>query len=162
MKKTPRRSLIRNENAISEEFTSLPALSVVMIGFTLFLVLIANVYSSYALRVSSLDKYQTADLISTKLTNPNCYFIKEGGLVDLPALKTLASNAMLNSMREQYKRSDFDFIIRVSWEVYSMDFPENLGDNLGDRVAVSRDIGVYLNEAQTVPGKLTVILWSLK
>ncbi|MDH7517027.1 MAG: hypothetical protein QHH19_01590 [Candidatus Thermoplasmatota archaeon] len=162
MKKTPLRSLIKNEKAVSEEFTSLPALSVVMIGFTLFFILIANVYSSYAMRVSSIDKYQTADLISAKLTNLDCFFIKEGGLVDLPKLKTPVGNAILNSMREQYKRSDFDFIIRVSWGAYSMDFPETLSDNLGDRVAVSKDVGIYLNEAQTVPGKLTVILWSLK
>jgi len=162
MKKTPIRSLIKDTKAISEEFTSLPALSVVMIGFTLFILLIANVYSSYALKVSSLDKYQTADFISTKLTNPDCYFIKEGGLVDLLALKTPTSNAILNSMREQYKRSDFDFIIRVSWGSYSVDFPEDPVYNVGDRVAVSKDIGVYLNEAQTVPGKLTIILWSLK
>lgn len=162
MKKTPLRSLIKNEKAISEEFTSLPALSVVMIGFTLFFILIANVYSSYAMRIDSLDKYKTADFISTKLTNPDCCFIKEGGLVDLPKLYSSESNILLQSMKNDYKSSDFDFIIRISWDKNSEDFPEDLPSNIGDRVAVTKDVGVYLNEAQTVPGKLTIILWNLK
>jgi len=162
MKKTPFRSLIRNEKAISEEFTSLPALSVVMIGFTLFFVLIANVYSSYAMRVDSLDKYKTADFISTKITNPDCYFIKEGGLIDLPRLHSIESNILLQSMKNKYKSSGFDFVLRISWDKNSEDFPENLPSNINDRVAVTKDVGIYLNEAQTVPGKLTIILWNLK
>ncbi len=28
-----------------------------------------------------------------------------------------------------------------------------------NRVAVSKDVGIYLNEAQTVPGTLTIVLW---
>ncbi len=162
MKKTPLRSLIKNEKAISEEFTSLPVLSVVMIGFTLFFILIASVYSSYAMRIDALDKYKTADFISTKLTNPDCYFIKEGGLVDLPKLHSTESNILLQSMRNNYKSSDFDFILRISWDKNSEDFPENLPSNIGDRIAVTKDVGVYLNEVQTLPGKLTIILWNLK
>jgi len=163
MKKTPLRSFIGDEKAVSEEFTSLPALSVVMIGFTLFFVLLANVYTSYGIRVESIGKYQTADLIATKLTNPDCFFIREGKLADLPELHKDESDDKLNSIREEYRASSVNFIVRVSWwdgnEVKSEDFPEDLPDDIGDRVAVSRDVGVYLNEAQTSPGKITVILW---
>ena len=165
MKKTPLRSFIGDEKAVSEEFTSLPALSVVMIGFTLFFVLLANVYTSYGIRVESIGKYQTADLIATKLTNPDCFFIREGKLANLPELRKDGSNDKLNSIREEYRASSVNFIVRVSWwdgnEVKSEDFPEDLPDDIGDRVAVSRDVGVYLNEAQTSPGKITVILWSI-
>jgi hypothetical protein len=166
MRRTPFRSFILDETAVSEEFTSLPALSVVMIGFTLFFVLLANVYASYGLRVESLEKYQTADFIATKLTNPDCFFIKEGGLVDLPELRSYGNDDKLNSMRQEYKASNVNFTVRVSWqdgnEIKSEDFPENLPDYIGDRVAVSRDVSVYLNEAQTSPGKLTIILWNIR
>ena len=82
------KAFLKDENAVSEEFTSLPALSVVMIGFTLFILLIANTYMAYEQRIDSLEKYQTGYFIATKLTNPDCYFIKEGGIVDLPLMQT--------------------------------------------------------------------------
>jgi hypothetical protein len=166
MRRTPLRSFILDENAVSEEFTSLPALSVVMIGFALFFVLLTNVYTSYGLRVESLEKYQTADFIATKLTNPDCFFIREGGLVDLPELRIDGSGDKLNSIRSEYKASHVNFTVRISWQEGDTakfeDFPKNLPESIGDRIAVSRDVGVYLNEAQTSPGKLTIILWNIR
>ena len=154
------KNFIKNDDAVSEEFTTLPALSVVMIGFTLFILLIANTYKACDARISSLEKYQIADFIATKLTNPNCFFIKAGGLVDLPLLKKTESREKLNSIREEYRRMHMDFVVRISWKSMYLDFPEDLPLNVGDRVAVSKDVGVYLNVAQTKPGKLTIIIWS--
>jgi hypothetical protein len=159
-KKSLIRGFIRDETAVSEEFTALPSLSVVMIGFTLFFVLLANVYVSYELRVESLEKYQTADFIAGKLTNPDCQFIKTGGAVNLPLLRSDIGKLNLSSLREEYKASGVNFTVRVSWEGIYEDFPEVLPITIGDRIAVSRIVGVYLNEAQTMPGKLTVITWS--
>ena len=167
VKTISRRRLIKDENAVSEEFTALPALSVVMIGFALFIVLIANTYSAYNTRIDSLDKYQTADFIATKLTNPDCFFIMEGGIVDLSILENSAiSDDKLNAIRQEYESSGINFILRISYESTTKDFPSNpdpatLLANAGDRVAVSKDVGIYINEAQTKPGKLTIISWSV-
>ena len=155
------RPIINNNKAISEEFTSLPALSVVMIGFTLFLVLMANTYNAYETRVESLEKYKTAEFIATKLTNPDCFFIKEGGILNIESLETAESKQKLNTLRDEYKTSGFDFIIRINWDTDLQDFPESLPSYVEDRVAVSKEIGICLNEAQTKPGTLTVILWSV-
>ena len=149
---------LKDENAVSEEFTSLPALSVVMIGFTLFILLIANTYAAYEHRIDSLEKYQTGYFIATKLTNPDCYFIKEGGIVDLSLLRN--DKDALNLLRDKYKTSGVNFIVRINWDIGSEDFPEELPAGVGDRVAVSKNVGIYLNEAQTTPGKLTIIMWS--
>jgi len=159
--KTKLKLLICDNKAISEEFTTLPALSVVMIGFTLFIVLMANTYNAYENRVDSLEKYKTADFIATKLTNPDCFFIEEGGIVDVEVLKTVESQAKLTTLKDEYKSSGYDFILRVSWDTSHQDFPEDLSANIDSRVAVSKDVGIYLNEAQTKPGKLTIILWSV-
>ena len=157
-----RRSLIEDENAVSEEFTSLPALSIVMIGFALFILLIATTYSAYTTRIDSLDKYQTADFIVTKLTNPNSFLIKEGGVVDLDLL--INSEAEINELRNKYRSSGIDFIIRVSYDGKVEKIPSNADDllsNSGNRVAVSKNVGIYLNQAQTKPGKITVIAWGV-
>jgi len=165
VKKMNPRPFIKDKNAISEEFTTLPALSVVMIGFALFILLMANTYTAYNTRIDSLDKYQTADFIATKLTNPDCYFMREGGVVDLPLLDSsdpALSDDKLNAMREEYKPAGVSFSICVSWESGSKYFPDDsLPVDIGDRIAVSRTVSVYLNEAQTKPGKLTIITWSV-
>ena len=155
------RRLIKNKEAVSEEFTALPALSVVMIGFTLFFLLIANTYNSYEDRIESLEKYKTADFIATKLTNPDCFFIKEGGLVNVDLLKSSESKEKLNALKNEYRSTGYDFTLRISWETSQQDFPEHLPAEVNERVAVSKDVGVYLNEAQTKPGTLTIILWSV-
>jgi hypothetical protein len=157
----PLRGFIENDRAVSEEFTSLPALSVVMIGFALFILLISNTYNAYEIRIDSIEKYKTADFIATKLTNPDCFFMDEGGVVNISLLETSESLNELNSIRNTYKTSGIDFIIRISWDSTSEDYPENLPNYVGDRVAVSRSISVYLNPAQTRPGRLTVITWSV-
>ena len=160
------RKIIKDENAISEEFTALPALSVVMIGFTIFVILISNTYSAYNVKIDNLEKYQIADFIATKLTNPDCYFMMEGGVVNLPLLDSsnpALSDDKLNAMRKQYNTAGVNFSINVNWEGgIAKFFPENsLPLDIGDRVAVSKTISVFLNEAQTKPGKLTIITWSV-
>lgn len=154
------KKFIHDEKAVSEEFTSLPALSVVMIGFTLFFVLLATVYTAYGVRVESLEKYQTADFIATKLTNPDCYLMREGGVVDLPLLNSDDGKSALYLIRDEYKTAGVNFTLRISWDNTYEDFPENLPDYIGDRVAVSKSVGIYLNEVQIVPGKLTIIMWN--
>ena len=161
VRRPPLKGFIKNDKAISEEFTSLPALSVVMIGFALFILLIANTYNAYGIRIDSIEKYKTADFIATKLTNPDCFFMEEGGIVNISLLETSESLDKLNSIRNTYKTSGVDFIIRLSWDSTYEDYPEDLPNDVGDRVAVSRSISVYLNPAQTRPGRLTVITWSV-
>jgi len=155
------RKIISNKKAISEEFTTLPALSVVMIGFTIFFLLVANTYNAYENRIESLEKYKTADFIATKLTNPDCFFIKEGRIVNIDLLENDESKQKLKSLKDEYRSSGFDFILRISWNSNQKDFPDELPTDIADRIAVSKNIGVYLNEAQTKPGKLTIIVWSV-
>lgn len=159
------RDIVNNNEAISEEFTSLPALSIVMIGFSVFLLLMANTYSAYVSRIESLDKYQAANFLKTKLTNPDCFFIKEGGLVDLSTLDdTSTSDTKINELRKKYRGQGIDFILQVSYQDIQKRYPSNADGLLiqsGDRVASSKSIGIYINPAQTFAGQLTVITWEV-
>jgi hypothetical protein len=151
------RYFLGDEHAVSEEFTILPALSIVMIGFALFAVLLAQTYTAYEERMDRLQNYQTADGIVHKLTNPDCYFIREGGLIDVSTLQN--DTGSLQILCEQYERSGVIFLLRLQWYNLTQDFPETLSIAPMNRIAVSKDVGIYLNEAQTVPGTLTIVLW---
>ncbi len=158
---SPWNSFIQDEKATSEEFTSLPALTVVVIGFTLFVALLARIYTSYETRVDILENYKIASSIVSKLTNPNCLYIRPGSNIDLATLQSREGRLALNITRHEYQNSSIDFIVRLNWNNSAEDFPIELPEKTNDRVAVSTYIDVYLNEARTIPAKFTVILWRI-
>jgi hypothetical protein len=151
------RCFFADNYAVSEEFTSLPALSIVMIGFALFVVLLAQAYLTYEERMEQLQEYQTVDALASKLTNPDCFFMREGGLVDVSVLRQDTSS--LQRICDQWRRSGVAFFLRLHWDDITEDFPGTCSTTSSHRVAVSHLVGVYLTDAQTIPGVLTVILW---
>jgi hypothetical protein len=151
------RCFLTNKQAISEEFTTLPALSLVMIGFTLFIILLVQTHTAYETRIDLLENYQTADQIACKLMNPDCYFIREGGLIDLSVLQN--DRESFQMIHEQYQKSGVTFFLRLRWNENTEDYPLPLPPKSINRVAISKDVGVFLSDAQTVPGTLTIILW---
>jgi hypothetical protein len=152
-----RRNFLIDEQAVSEEFTVLPALSIVMIGFTLFVVLLAQTYTAYGERINQLQNYQTASSIVRKLTNPDCFFIRDGGLIDLFLLQN--DTESLHLFCEQYQKSGIIFLVRLHWNNNTQDFPNTTISIPSNRIAISSNVGVYLNEGQTIPGTLTIIVW---
>jgi hypothetical protein len=151
------RYFLKNEEAVSEEFTNLPVLSIVMVGLTLFIVLLAQTYIVYTDRVGRLQRYQTADALMQRLTNPDCFFIREGGLIDVSYLKK--ENSMLQYFFERYTKNGFCYLFQLQWDNQSWVYPENVTPSQGNRIAMSMPFGIYLNEAQTVLGTLTIMLW---
>lgn len=156
-------SFIKDERGISEEFTSLPALVVVMIGFALFFALIGGVYYSYNEKVSRVDKYETANFVLEKITSvegslAKAGVLKEGGVVDNETFNSLTGE----DMTEIIEKSDVvgvEFGLRLNHEKMSGDIETPNIASAKDRVAASKEIPVYLNAAETVPGELTVIVW---
>lgn len=152
-----RQIFLEDTRAVSEEFTSLPALTVVMVGFTLFLVLLANTITGYEERTENLQNYQTAVFILIKFTNPDCSYIRSGGLIDIERLKT--DDASLQILMQKYKDSGLNVLLHLCWENTSRDFPQFNITGIYNRIAVSKNVGIYLNDARTVPGTLTIIVW---
>ncbi len=163
-KHTSLRSFYHNDAAVSEEFTALPAIAVVMIGFTLFILLVANVYQAYEERIDSIQKYQTADFIATKLTNKDSPFIQSAGIIQYMNFKNFQNEPTWNELQKKYKSAGIGFMLKLTWDTGFLEVKPSSSFNLatiGNRVAVSRDISIQLNPAETVPGKLTIITWKV-
>ncbi|MFO7677074.1 MAG: hypothetical protein R6V50_01645 [Thermoplasmatota archaeon] len=158
------RKIIDNQNAVSEEFTTLPSITIILVGFALFILLIANTYSAYESRIESIQKYQTANFIATKLTNSDCQFIQEAGSVRYNLFTIFDTTDQWDILQEEYKKSAIGFRILLSWDEGSYELnPSDYNSLLtGDRVAVSREVSIQLNHARTIPGKLTIITWSVE
>jgi hypothetical protein len=149
-----RRYFLRNEEAVSEEFTVLPALSVVIIGFALFAVLLAQTYIAYTNHINQLYRYQTADRILQKIINPDCFFIRSPGIVDLHLLQN--NTEMLQGYFHRYPSLEALCRVQIHWGNHTWFYPEISSSASLDYVAISKVVGVYCNEAQTLPGIITV------
>jgi len=150
-------TFLKDNTAISEEFTVIPALCIVMVGFALFVALMSQTYITFTDHMNRLQNYQTADRILQRLTRSDCFFVKEAGLIDIQVL--LNDTLSLQTILEQYKKSGIVFFLRFSWDNRTMVFPETLVRGSFRYTAVSKEIALFLNEAQTTPGALTVFLW---
>ena len=154
-------SFINDERGISEEFTSLPALTVVMIGFGLFIALIAGAYYSYNDRIESIDKYEAANFVLEKMTITlrEEKIIREGEIIDKIQFKKSVHN--YKAIVEKSGIVGINFGLKLSYEenggIHSIEWDNIPSDK--DVVAVSKQVAVYLNEAETVPGILTVFVW---
>jgi hypothetical protein len=151
------RYFLKNEEAVSEEFTVLPALSVVMIGFALFVLLVAQTYDAYTDRIDRLQTYQIVEGFFQKILNPDCFFIKPPCVVDLRLLQNDTSS--LQRYVEQYTRSGLNYYLLIQWDNQTWCSLEDIETHSLNYVAVSKPIGIYLNEAQTVLGTVTLSLW---
>ena len=153
------RVFITNNTAISEEFTSLPALMIVMISFTLFIIVLVQSYASYQNRLTILNNFEIADFLSQKICNPENVFIREGGLLDLPVLISQENREKLNQTRQKYQTIGKDFTIRIRWDTGFFDVPISMPPNNSNQIAITHDISLYFNPAITSIGKITIIIW---
>ncbi len=160
---------INDRKGISEEFTSLPALAVVMIGFALFFTMMAGVYYQHNERVKSLDNYETANFVLEKLTSTNGLLAEKGiivgGVIDKEKFEIDGSKQhVIKTMIEESGIVGIEFGFKlVYWEKGEKQPPiewTNIPDNV-DKAAASKQVAVRLNDAEIVPGVLTVIIWEV-
>jgi hypothetical protein len=150
------RLLSSNEEAVTEEYTALPALCVVVIGLALFFLLLAHAYAMPQAQSETIRMYHTAELLTEKLLDPANAFIQPGGILDLDILT--GASAPLDRLRQAYSPSGFDFLIRLTINTTTITLPTNATIHTPN-TTVTRTIPVLLSPAQTTPGRLTVVLW---
>jgi len=126
-----------------------------MIGFSLFLVLLAHTYTAYQERMIQVQYFQIAEGLLDKCTNPDSPMMRNG-LIDVPRLENTTD---IMRLRDEYHASNISFVLRLRYLDIDHDFPEPPPSIMPYRIAASKQLGVFLNDAQTAPGTLTLILW---
>jgi hypothetical protein len=83
--------------------------------------------------------------------------VTEKGCIDLQSLQS--DSGYLKDMLHQYKKSGLCFLLRLQYDGYTNDFPTPTAAEPVQCIAVEKEVAIYLNEAQTIPGRLSIILW---
>ena len=150
-----RRRLVRDNSAVCEEFTAIPALIIISIGLTLFLIILSSAEESYDMQKESINVYQTANFLLMDILDPNTPIMREKGVINYPFLNSIDGRNYLESIRRQ--SNGINFSLLLSFDDRNQFYPSKPYN--GDRIAVSQPIAVYLNEVETIPGRITIIIW---
>lgn len=157
LQRTKKRTLLNDDNAISEEFTALPSLSLIMIGVVLFSILIISTYESYEAQNTKLSQIDIARYLLSKTIDPDQLYMLDGNIVDLSYFNRNVNISNLENIKEDLSNSGIDFSISLSWENNShWVFGQPPGF---DQMAVSRPISIAINPVDVVAGTITIVVW---
>lgn len=154
--KSVSKSFLSDNSAVAEEFSSLPALTIVVIGLSIFIVLIAQAYGAYVDREQSNELFEVANEILEDLTSHGSLVLASEGTID--------GSVFLNDDSSVKKVEDFfdlkyDGVILLSFDEFSLQLPQNKTIIDSVRVSVSKNAAIRLNDLETKNGVVSVIVW---
>ncbi|HDN96214.1 MAG TPA: hypothetical protein ENG71_04030 [Thermoplasmatales archaeon] len=146
---------LKDKRGVAEEFTSLPALVVVMIGFALFFAMLANLYISHNEKIKEAELAEVAHYVSIKLTNG------ESPLTDAPLIinKEKWNNTNLTTLKEYCNLSSYDYCLAIK---PSYGLKKFNGNPDGDKFVVSRKVAIKMEDGDVKYGKIFVTVWRKK
>jgi hypothetical protein len=151
--------LLHDQSAVAEEFTALPTLSVIMIGFTIFFILIAQAYQAYEQHQTRFEYIEKAKYLSNKLISPTTPFIQTGGLLNPNVLNSSIGRAYITSLQETLSLSSINFSIAIRYDENIMYIPDSPSHLANDRFGYSSYQPLIIDSFHIRPGILTVIVW---
>jgi len=156
-------SFTSDEKGMIEPYSELPAMALAVVGFIVFMAILAQAYTTYQEKSFIAGHFQDASNLASKLGKDSSLTGTRPGIIDSGKLETL--------------KNDPDEIIRKYGSYYNFMF--KLESNSGERaysiiikkpdsaepkvgVSVSIPVTVALNDVEEIPGTLTVRIWSKK
>ena len=156
-------SFINDEKGMIEPYSELPAMALAVIGFIIFIAVLAQAYTTYQEKSFIAGHFQDASNLASKLGKDSSLTGTRPGIIDSGKLETL--------------KNDPDEIIRKYGSYYNFMF--KVESNSGERaysiiikkpdsaepkagVSASIPVTIRLNDVEEIPGTLTVRIWSKK
>jgi len=156
-----RKPLLNNNEAISESFTVIPALAMVLIGFTIFSIIIASAYTTFDYHHDIINKFDGAQDILEKISSPNSPVTEDGSLFKLKDFNSIEAKEFFNQLLNKYQCYGYNFTIKLTFEnrIYWIFNPQSSDIILTNTYACTKIVSIVINDIQIVPGSLTVIFW---
>jgi hypothetical protein len=161
LKKGRSHSFTHDTTAVSETFTILPALSMVLIGFTIFSMIIAAAYTSFETKDNYTDMFEQSNNILEKISSPNACFTTDGNSIDYSLFSSEQANEYISLLQSEFSPYHLSFSVKLSFadEISWLPTSNSMDQITGNRYASSKQVSVRMNEVKTVPGILTVFLF---
>lgn len=156
-------SFINDEKGIIEPYSELPAMALAVVGFIIFMAVLAQAYTTYQEKSFIAGHFQDASNLAKKLGKESSLTGTRPGIIDSGKLESLK-----NDPDEIFKKygSYYNFMFKVESNsgerAYSIIIkkPDSGEQKVG--VSASIPVTVALNDVEEIPGTLSVRIWSKK
>ncbi len=151
--------LTSDERAVIEPHVDMPAMALAVVGFMVFIAIMSQAYWTYQQKSFISENYQDAANLAEKLSRDS---MLTGGVrpdvIDAQSLEELRNDP--DELMNKYG-AYYNFMLKVEVDAgrkYSMTITPDISiSEYG--VSSSIPVTVRLNDAQELPGKLTVKIW---
>lgn len=132
----------------------------ILIGFTIFSIVIATAYTTFDTNQRYVDKFELAEVLLEKISSPNAIFTVDSNLINAKTFNSEKSKNYLQQLQETYQLYSYSFAVKLSFEnmEYWIPAPRSNESIHVDTYASSKQVSVLINDVTTVPGRLTVVL----
>jgi nitrate reductase alpha subunit len=159
--KYTRKKITQDKYAISESFTVLPALAMILIGFTLFSILISSAYSTVDHQQDYNEMFKLSNEILEKISTPNSIITTDENSVRFDDFTSTRAELFIEELQKSYQPYGFSFAVKLSCNDLITFIPPSFLQNseIHNQYACSKQVTVELNEVTTLPGTLTIVFW---
>jgi hypothetical protein len=133
----------------------------VLIGFTIFSMIIASAYTAFNYQEQIIDKFECANDILNKISSPNSPVSEDGFLFSLKNFNSIEANEFFNQLLNKYQCYGYNFSIKLTCDngiCWSFN-PQSSYNFYINSYAITKIVSISVNDIQIVPGSLTVIFW---
>lgn len=133
----------------------------VLIGFTIFSILITSAYTSFENKQETIDMFELSEKILRKVSSPNAVFTFDGNKINLPSFTSDQATSYIQDIQDSFSPYGFIFVLKLSCEDTIVWLPEPPPEHPfnENRYASSKHVSVKINEVSILPGKITIVFW---
>ncbi|MCX9084407.1 MAG: hypothetical protein OIN87_06385 [Candidatus Methanoperedens sp.] len=156
-------SFFSDDRGMIEPYSELPAMALAVVGFIIFMAVLAQTYMTYQEKSFIAGHYQDASNLANKLGQDSSLIGTRPGIIDTEKLENLKKDP--NEILEKYG-SYYNLMFKV--ESNSMERSYNIiikkpgSSDPKAGVSASIPVTIRLNDVEELPGTLTVRIWSKK
>ena len=154
-------SFFNNDRAIVEPHADMPAMALAVVGFIVFIAVLSQAYGAFQDRAFIAENYQDAANLAEKLSRDAALTgSSRPDVIDAAKLEGLGNDPQ--ELVQKYG-AHYNFVLKVEVNTMSRIYTKIIKDPdiSGSKYGVSSSIPVTVrfNEAQELPGTLTVKIW---
>ncbi|HEY9207228.1 MAG TPA: hypothetical protein VIO58_15050 [Candidatus Methanoperedens sp.] len=154
-------SFTSDDLGVMEPYADLPSMALAVVGFIIFIALVAQAYTAYQQKAFVAEHYQDAANLAEKLSKDSALLSStRTDVIGAAEIEKISGNP--EELFQKYG-SYYNFMFKVetnqAGRAYSavIKDPDVSESKIG--VSASVPVTVKLNEVQEVPGTLTVRMW---
>lgn len=156
-------SFTSDERGVIEPYTELPAMALAVVGFVVFIAIVAQAYATYEEKSYIAGHYQDAADLARKLADDGSLAGIRPDVIDSGKLEAVRDDP--GDIIEKYG-SYYNFMFKVESysenRAYSIIIKSPELNETKKGVSASIPVTVRLNDVEEQPGILTVKIWSKK